>query len=261
MKKNKKKVLFTIFAAILIYYGVYVYFNILGVVNGKSGHYDKAIDEISIAILLNPFNAPAYNNRGNAYRHKEAFDKALEDYNKAIELDQNYEIAYNNRGNLYKAKGEYDKALADYKKSIELNPKYAAGYSSLGEFYRNRGQYEEALQNFTKSIELNPKEDIAYFNRGFLYLETDKNDDAVKDIDYAFRITHLTKERLLEIANQADNIALSQYFSLKNRPEDACLFFRQAINKGYVDREYIKKHNAFNNIRNSSCYKEIMLEK
>ena len=46
-------------------------------------------------------NAEAYYNRGIAYGDKGEYDKAIEDYSKAIELNPEYAEAYNNRGNAY----------------------------------------------------------------------------------------------------------------------------------------------------------------
>ena len=60
---------------------------------------------------MQPDNAGAYNNRGNAYDEKGDFDAAIQDYNKAIELQPDYAGAYNNRGNAYDEKGDFDAAI------------------------------------------------------------------------------------------------------------------------------------------------------
>jgi len=63
--------------------------------------YQKAIDDCSKAIELDPKNADAYNNRGNAYASLGEYQKAIDDCSKAIELDPKNADAYNNRGNAY----------------------------------------------------------------------------------------------------------------------------------------------------------------
>ena len=70
------------------------------------------------AIRLDPKDAVAYNNRGNAYGDKGDYDRAMADYGDAIRLDPKYAYAYNGRGNAYLRKGDYDRAIADYDAAI-----------------------------------------------------------------------------------------------------------------------------------------------
>ena len=70
-------------------------------------HYNKAID-------LNPQNAGAYYNRGNAYFDLQEYQKALNDYDKAITLNPQYAKAYGNRGSAYSDLKKYPEAINDY---------------------------------------------------------------------------------------------------------------------------------------------------
>ena len=45
--------------------------------------------------------AGAYFKRGVAYHSLKQYDRAIDDYSQAIRLDPNYAFAYNNRGNAY----------------------------------------------------------------------------------------------------------------------------------------------------------------
>ena len=131
---------------------------------------DLAIVAYSRAIELNPNNAAAYNNRGNAHREKSEIDKAIADCNKAIELNPQLAEAYNNRGAAYGANGEFDLALADCSKAIELASEDARVYNNLGVAYVKKGELNSAIVNFTKAIELNPDHANAYNNRGISWL-------------------------------------------------------------------------------------------
>ena len=51
------------------------------------------------AMMLNPNNAVAYNNRGNPKLRKNDLNEALADFNQAIALNPQYGRAYRNRGN------------------------------------------------------------------------------------------------------------------------------------------------------------------
>ena len=83
---------------------------------------DKAIEDCSQAIQLNPNGADAFSNRGGAYRAKGQYDRAIEDYNQAIQLNPNYADAFYNRGVSWELKNDLQRALADFKKFSELAP-------------------------------------------------------------------------------------------------------------------------------------------
>ena len=51
------------------------------------------------------------------------YDKAIDDYSKAIELDPSLYITYRNRSEAYDALGQHDLAEADRKKAAELESK------------------------------------------------------------------------------------------------------------------------------------------
>jgi tetratricopeptide (TPR) repeat protein len=86
-------------------------------------NHDLRIKGCAAIIQVNPKDAIAYHNRGEAYSLKGDVDRAISDYNKAIELNPNYAPAYNSRGRAYTSKGDYVHAVADVTKAGELSPK------------------------------------------------------------------------------------------------------------------------------------------
>jgi tetratricopeptide (TPR) repeat protein len=74
----------------------------------------RAIADYTQAIMLDPNNTLAFNNRGNAYYAEKGCDRAIADYTEAIRLDSKLASAYTGRGNAYNAKGEIDRADADF---------------------------------------------------------------------------------------------------------------------------------------------------
>ena len=61
----------------------------------------------------------------NAYKDQDNLIKAIQMYEKAIELDPDDADAYNNLGNAYYDKGETDQALIYFKKAAKLGSKDA----------------------------------------------------------------------------------------------------------------------------------------
>ena len=150
--------------------------------------YERAIEDYNKAIELNPKYAVAYNNRRNAYGEIKEHERAIEDYNKAIELNPKYAVAYNNRGNAYHELKQYERAIEDYNKAIELNPNLADAYNNRGGAYGRLKQYEKAIEDFSKAIELNPKYAGAYYNRGVAYREIKQHERAIEDYNKAIEL-------------------------------------------------------------------------
>jgi tetratricopeptide (TPR) repeat protein len=72
------------------------------------------------AIRLNPKNAAALNNRGNAYVSKRMYDRAIQDYDEALGLNPNNALYLKNRGNAFRIIGQYRSAIADYRKALSV---------------------------------------------------------------------------------------------------------------------------------------------
>ncbi len=66
----------------------------------------------------------AYFNRGNAYDDLGQYQRAIQDYTRAIQLDPDLAQAYYNRGIVYYNLGEYQRAIQDYDKACSLDSKY-----------------------------------------------------------------------------------------------------------------------------------------
>jgi tetratricopeptide (TPR) repeat protein len=110
--------------------------------------------------------ALAYNNRGVAYKTKEAYDLALQDYNQAIQLNPSAANHYNNRGIIYRIKHEYDRAIADYDEAIWLKSGYVAAFYNRALAYTDKGDYDRALADFGIVLQFNPKSALALYARG-----------------------------------------------------------------------------------------------
>ena len=146
-----------------------VYYN-SGKTYGALGEYQKAIEEYTKAVELNPqYVDRAYYNRGWAYFNLEEYQKAIEEYTKVVELIPYYTDAYHGRGRAYGALEEYQKAIEDYTKVMELDPEYAGAYHARGLAYGVLGEYQKAIYDC--------------YQAGFLYLKQNNKTQAPKCID------------------------------------------------------------------------------
>lgn len=90
-----------------------------------------------------------YYTRGIAFSEKGKVDRAIEDYTKAIELNPKFAEAYYQRGRAYAKNGELDKAIADYTIAIERNPEYADAYYNRGGAFLRLGEHKSAKADLT----------------------------------------------------------------------------------------------------------------
>ena len=112
---------------------------------------EAAITDYSEAIKLDPTNALAYFNRGNAYDQLGEHDLAIADYTEAIKLDPTDPDAFNNRGQAYDNKGEFDLAIADYTRcDPPRQGRMRAPFFNRGLALTNKGEYQRAIADFTR---------------------------------------------------------------------------------------------------------------
>lgn len=85
------------------------------------GRPEEAISEYTHMIELAPDAVQGYTGRAWVKQHNNDVDGAIEDYTMATMVDPSYVFAYHSRGRLYKKKGKIDLANADFKKVLELD--------------------------------------------------------------------------------------------------------------------------------------------
>lgn len=137
--------------------------------------------------------AVAYLNRGHYRYENSELDKALEDFSAAIEINPELPIAFQNRALIYLMKNDNAKALQDYNRSLEftypynkdekiLNIRTSDVLGNRGLIYYRIGQYQKALVDLDMAIKLNPSNPTNYFNRASVYQKIGRIAEAKRDI-------------------------------------------------------------------------------
>ncbi|MDD4914099.1 MAG: tetratricopeptide repeat protein [Methylococcales bacterium] len=96
--------------------------HLLGVIAGQTGQSEQAAALIARALVINPRNAQAHLNLGNALFDLGRFTAAVQHHTQAIALQPDYADAYLNRGNAWKQQQRYQEAAADYEAAIARQP-------------------------------------------------------------------------------------------------------------------------------------------
>ncbi len=96
------------------------------------GQYDKAIDDSTKALSIEPKYAPAWNDRCWVRAIIGQLDDALNDCNHALEIAPAYLDAFDSRALTYLKLGNLDKSIADYDAALKASPKFASSLYGRG---------------------------------------------------------------------------------------------------------------------------------
>lgn len=98
-------------------------------------------------------DAHAHFDIGMASLKRQEYDKAINDFSEAIRLDPNVAIIYFNRGNAYYDHGNLDKACSDYNEAIRLDPNFARAYVGRGDARKcNRASIANYIARWAGSL-------------------------------------------------------------------------------------------------------------
>ena len=183
----------------------------------KVGDYDSAIENYNQAIKINPKDALAFLNRGNALyeaaQHSgdpdRLYREAIKDFNRSLQLKPNQGDAFLSRGIVRYEVAQYSKsperdyqqAINDFNQALRLSPQVAKAYVKRGIVHYKLAQYKgdlnqgykAAIGDFNKALSLNPQEAEAYLKRGIVRYELAQyigrpDREAVEDLQTAAKL-------------------------------------------------------------------------
>ena len=84
------------------------------------------------------------------------WEDALADYNRVLEIDPQDAMAYNNRGNAKAGEKSWQDALKDYLKAAELEPEFALARANAALMTYQVGEHQSALQQMRNLVRKYP---------------------------------------------------------------------------------------------------------
>ncbi|MDU7621320.1 MAG: tetratricopeptide repeat protein [Bacteroides stercoris] len=152
----------------------------------ESGEAKAAILELSKYVAHYPEYYGGYYRRGWYKDNSSDVDGAIEDYTMAIVLQPDYAYAYLGRGDMYALKGDKKSAEADYKKVIELDT--IPGNSSCTQYaYLELGQKEKAVEFMNNVIEKDPDDAGNYYDAACLHSRMGQLDKSIEFLQTALK--------------------------------------------------------------------------
>ncbi|MCT7950338.1 tetratricopeptide repeat protein [Ancylothrix sp. C2] len=159
-----------------------------GIERAKRGEVEKAQEDYSRAISLEPDDAGAYNSRGAVRFQLGDYQGAAEDYSQVIRLNSDDAEAYNNRCLAQLHLSKLEDALSDCSRAISLLPTHANAYKNRCLVYLHLGAYQRGIEDCTRAISLNPKDAESHNNRGLVRSAMGENKTAIEDFTQALQL-------------------------------------------------------------------------
>jgi len=135
--------------------------------------YDKAIEDYSEAIRLNPKDARSFYGRAYAHGLKHKFKETIEDCAKVLEIEPRNLDAYKMRASSYWKEGNFGKALGDLEQAIRLAPSDPDLYEMRGDMYERREEFATAAKDYQVVARLRPKDADALRTYAWLLVYSD----------------------------------------------------------------------------------------
>lgn len=221
----------------------------MGAISQKLGKRDKALNYFTKAIEIDPNEAKAHNNIGTIYKDLGKFDDALQHYNRAITLNPFLPETYYNRGVLFEIKGKSQKALADFNQAVQLKPDLAKLRLKLGNALIKKGKLNEAIFHFKTAVAINPHDVKAHLLLAKALTKSDKTKESIE-----------VYKKILKLNPQLSTIYynIACLYAKKYNVEEAIVWLKMAIHKGYDKWDLIKTDPDLNPIRHTNDYQRLI---
>lgn len=121
----------------------------------NAGMVDEALKLANQAIASSSKEPKLYLARGYIHQYERRHQKAVDDFSKAIELDPDSTEALQRRGEERFKLAQFKESVADFERVIQLQPQRAPYHWQLGISYYYTGQYQKGMRLFEKHQTVN----------------------------------------------------------------------------------------------------------
>ncbi|HLH88057.1 MAG TPA: tetratricopeptide repeat protein [Xanthobacteraceae bacterium] len=226
-----------------------------GLAYDAKGDRERAGQDFTAAIALDPKNVLAYNDRAILWREKGDPDRAIVDFTRAIEIEalphsdlpgSGHVNIYANRGLAWQAKGDLDRALADFDAAIKLDPADASLHEIRASILMERHQDARALPDLDAAIRLNPSRADNFATRGMIrYDQYAHNSRWVEQRDLDGAISDLTEAVTLDPTNADAYYTRGLAFVMDGKRDLAAADFARAAKLKPDDAQIARMHKQY----------------
>jgi len=179
---------------------------------------------------------------GRAALRESDFPLAIDHLTQAIEMSPFESSHYFDRGLAWYRTGQFESAREDFNKAIILDPKRSAAYVYRGLCQMKQGKYHGALSDYTTALSRNPEDATVHNNLAWLYAtaEDETFRDPAKALEHAEKAASLSKEANAEILD-----TLARAYFMNDKIQEAVDAERKAINLDPQNAEFQKHLESY----------------
>lgn len=187
------------------------------------GQYFETLDELRLAVELNPDNLEAQVKLGNYYllSSPPQIDEAAKILESVFARDPNFIDGYILKAGIFELQGKSEQEILDVlNQAIALDPKRTASYISLSRYFMKLGKQAEAENAIQKGIEASPDKAAGYLEYGRFLDYTQRAAEAEAQFNKAIAVEPKSVE-----AHQA----LAEFYVERQQFEKAETIYRQLV--------------------------------
>lgn len=141
--------------------------------------YEQVVSAANSVIAIDDTIHKAYILRADAHYFLGKTQKAIDDYSKVLQLQPNDAWTLYSRGDSYKVIGDYESSIEDLNNAVKLKPDVAKFRRELGVAYYLSDNFRLALDDLLLSLKKYPEDNRALHFTGLCYFKLDKFNESL----------------------------------------------------------------------------------
>jgi tetratricopeptide (TPR) repeat protein len=117
-------------------------------------NYAAAIEKFTQALEAGDDSYPIWVSRGAAFLQSNKINRAVDDFSRAISIQPTRARGYHMRALAHDKLGDSEAALCDLDKAIKLDPQYGAAFRSRATVLDKIGRREEAVEDMQTAVHI-----------------------------------------------------------------------------------------------------------
>lgn len=194
------------------------------------GEHEKAFEEYSEAVRLNPDHADAHYSLGLIYQADAEYGLAAKEFRAVLSIDPTSEDAQTHLGQVTRELRHTEEPAAaaahDSAPKDSAQARAAEQYFDQGEAFYAHGRFDEAWEKYENAVHLNPNHSDAHYSLGLLYKRENDLDLAEKEFREAVRSdpnkpdAHNELGKIYDTREDWQNAVREYRAALKSEPEN-----------------------------------------
>ena len=199
------------------------------------GNYDEAISCLNAALNIRPDSDQAHYNLALAYSGQGKTTQAIAEYRAALKINPRHDKALVNLGATLAQQGDLTEAIPLYQQALEIAPDNAYAHNALGGALESQGKLDDAVQQYSAALQIQPNFMEARENLALLFARHGRFDDARSNFEAAVNLRPNDPGLHLEFANASFasgdlNTAAAEYYNtLKLQPDNLAAHYNLGI--------------------------------